>query len=181
MMRRIIGLLCMLLLGSVQANAPLSEMRQELGDSVISAKITAKYTENRLLNPLKIGVTTDKGVVTLSGHVKSRKAFVEALRLAVNTQGVRQVDTEALHIKKVNTSLTDAFITAKVEAAVLKAKVLDDDSIPLVGINAHTKNGVVTLTGVLSNDEAISALLKRVNHVRGVKKIISELSVVKGQ
>jgi len=177
MIARAIALFLMLMLSSVQASGPLKEFKQEFSDSVISAKITAKYTENHLLNPLKIGVSTNKGIVTLHGHVGSKEAFVEALRLAVNTQGVRQVDTEELHIKKVNTAFTDALITAKVETAVLKAKVLDDESIPLAGINAHTKDGVVTLTGTLPNSEALSALLKRIYTVRGVRRIISHLNI----
>jgi hyperosmotically inducible protein len=73
--------------------------------------------------------------------------------------------------------LSDAYITAKVETAVLKAKILDDESIPIVGINATTKNGVVTLTGVVKNTPSIVAIVKRVSHIRGVKKIISKLQV----
>jgi hyperosmotically inducible protein len=73
--------------------------------------------------------------------------------------------------------LTDAYITAKVETAVLKAKILDDESIPIVGINATTKNGVVTLTGVVKHNASIVAIVKRVSHIRGVKKIISKLQV----
>ena len=90
------------------------------------------------------------------------------------------MDTDSLEIKLVNTTLTDTYITAKVEAAVLKAKVLDDESIPLVGINAKTANGVVTLSGDVKNSTSINAILKRVNAIQGVKKIISELQVNKG-
>jgi hyperosmotically inducible protein len=174
--------LCGILLASIlHANTPLKEIKKDLSDSVISTKITAKFTENLMLNPLKIAVSTENGVVSLRGHVKSKKAFVEALRIAVNTKGVHQVDTDALHIKKVNTAFTDAFITAKVETAVLKAKVLDNEAIPLAGINAHTKNGIVTLSGEVENTAIISDILKRVHKVRGVKKIISHLRIEKSK
>ena len=159
--------------------ADLSEMKQELSDSVITAKITAKFTKDRSLNPLKISVTTDHGAVTLKGHVKNSEAFVEALRLTAATKGVISVDTDDLDIKRVNTVFTDAYITTKVEAAVLKAKVLDDESIPLVGINATTTNGVVTLTGNVIQYKSVNAILNRVNAVRGVKKIVSSLHVQK--
>lgn len=95
------------------------------------------------------------------------------------TKGVKEVDTDELIIKQVNTAFTDAYITTKVEAAVLKAKVFDDESIPLVGINATTTNGTVTLSGHLKQEKAISAIIKRVAAVRGVKKIISNLEVDK--
>ena len=157
--------------------ADLKEIEQELSDSVITTKITAKYTKNKNLNPLKISVSTQDGVVTLRGHVKDKQAFVEALRLAHTTKGVKYVDTDDLDIKRVNTALTDAYITAKVEAEVLKAKVIDDNSIPIVGINATTTNGIVTLTGTVKKNTSILAIIKRVNTVHGVKKIISNLLV----
>lgn len=157
----------------------LQTIEQGLSDSVITTKITAKYTKNINLNPLKISVSTQHGVVTLRGHVKDKHAFVEALRLAKSTKGVQSVEAEDLEIKRVNTAFTDAYITAKVETAILKAKVLDDEAIPLVGINATTTNGVVTLTGTLKNNQSITAILRRVNAVRGVKKIISQLHTSK--
>lgn len=157
--------------------ADLKELEQELSDSVITTKITTKFTKDKNINPLKIFVSTRDGVVTLHGHVKNKEAFVSALRLTKTTKGVISVDADELEIKQVNTSFTDAYITAKVEAAVLKAKVLDDESIPLVGINATTSNGVVTLSGELKRSESIAPLLKRAQAVKGVKEVVSKLVI----
>ena len=157
----------------------IKTLEHEFSDAVITAKITSKFTENKRLNPLKIMVSTDHGVVMLSGNVKNKKAFVEALRLVKQTQGVQSIDTDRLNIHDVNTSITDAYITAKVEAAVLKAKVLDDESIPLVGINASTSNGVVTLSGNVQNNDCIAPLIKRILLVHGVKQVVSHLHISK--
>ena len=157
----------------------IAELSQEISDSLITTKITTKFTKNVNLNPLKIFVSTEHGVVTLKGYVKNKHAFVEALRLVRATKGVKSVDVDNLEIKRVNTALTDAYITAKVEAAVLKAKVFDDESIPLVGINASTINGIVTLSGHLKNTRSLDTILKRADAVRGVKKIISNLQIDK--
>lgn len=170
--------LVLILWGSLQA-ANLKAIEKDLSDSVITAKITAKITESRNLNPLKISVSTHQGIVSLTGYVKNRDAYVQALRLVNNTKGVKGIRTKDLHIKKVNTVFTDAYITARVEAAVLKAKVLDDESIPLVGINATTTNGVVTLSGTVKKSKSIPAIIKRVSVIHGVKKIISHLQVKK--
>ena len=157
--------------------ADLKIIEEKLSDSVITTKITTKFTKDKHVNPLKISVTTKHGVVTLRGNVKDKEAFVSALRLTKATKGVLSVDAEELEIKQVNTTFTDAYITAKVEAAVLKAKVLDDESIPLVGINATTTNGIVTLSGELKHSKSIPPLLKRALAVRGVKQVISNLRV----
>lgn len=182
-MRALINLILstalVLVVGIAHAEGDLNQIEQTLGDSVITTKITAKFTKDAHLNPLKISVSTQNGVVTLSGHVNDRKAFVQALRLSKNTKGVKTVEIDNLIIKPVNTSITDAYITAKVEAAVLKAKVFDDESIPLVGVNAKTINGVVTLSGNVKQKQSITAIKKRVAAVHGVKQVISHLKVVK--
>lgn len=169
---------CLLLTATtlVHADINLQSIEQKIEDSVITAKIETKYTENKL-NPLKIFVSTHEGIVTLKGHVKDKQALIDALTLAKSTDGVKSVEVDDLEIKQVNTSFTDAYITAKVEAAVLKAKVLDDESIPLVGINAKTNNGEVTLSGNVKENKSILAIIKRVSAVRGVKKIISQLEI----
>lgn len=151
-------------------------LKQSIADSVITAKITAQYTKNPMLNPLKLSVSTNNAVVTLKGFVGNNKAYVEALKLAKSTTGVQHVRATDLFIKEVNTSFTDAYITAKVETAILKAKVFDDESIPLVGINATTSNGVVTLTGNIKKSASINPIIKRVNNIKGVKKIIAHIN-----
>ena len=172
------GLITLLIAFVMNANAAdLKKIEQDLSDSVITTKITTKFAKNKNLNLLKLHVSTEDGVVTLSGHVKDNQAFVDALRLAKSTKGVSSVEVDDLEIKQVNTPFTDAYITAKVETAVLRAKVLDDESIPLVGINASTTNGVVTLSGSVKNSSAIGAILKRAYAVKGVKKIILNLQV----
>lgn len=158
------------------AEAPTS-VGQTLEDSVITTKIKAKFTKNRYLNPLKISVSTNHGVVTLSGFVHDKTAFVEALRLAKNTANVSSLEVDDLVIKETNTAFTDAYITTKVEAAILKAKVFYDESIPLVGVNATTTNGEVTLSGVVKNRKSVVVIIKQVNAIKGVKKIISNLEV----
>jgi len=157
--------------------ADIGSIKQDISDSVITTKITAQFTEYTNLNPLKITATTEDGVVTLKGFVKDKQAFVDALRIAKTTNGVKSVHASGLYIKKVNTAFTDAFITAKVETAVLKAKVLDDETIPLVGINATTTNGVVTLSGNVKSSQSIVAIIKRVTAIHAVKKVITNLKV----
>jgi hyperosmotically inducible periplasmic protein len=166
-----------LIINAGHAHADLKGIEQTWSDSMITTKITAKFTQDRDLNPLKISVSTQHGTVSLTGHVKDNAAFVKALRIAKNTQGVKSVETEELIIKPVNTAITDTYITAKVETAILKAKVFDDESIPLVGISAETSNGTVTLRGKVKNNQSILAIVKWTNKVRGVKKIISNLEV----
>lgn len=179
MRKRILAILFLtnVLITSGYAKSQLHNFKENLSDSLVSTKITAKYTKDHDLNPLKIRVSTQDGVVTIKGHVNDKASYVKALRLAKETKGVKAVEADNLSIKQVNTTFTDAYITAKIETAILKAKVFDDESIPLVGINAQTINGTVTLTGKVKNKQAILTIVKWANKVHGVKKIISRLEV----
>jgi hyperosmotically inducible periplasmic protein len=155
----------------------MDHLEQTWSDTVITTKIKAEFTKNAHLNPLKISVKTHDGAVTLRGHAKNNAAFVAALRIVAHTQGVRAINTSHFDIKAVNSSFKDAYITTKIEAAILETKVFEDDSIPIVGINASTANGVVTLAGTVKNKHSIDVILKRVHHIHGVAKIISHLKI----
>lgn len=165
-------------LSFASAAPELQVVEQKISDSVISTKISAKLTKKGLINPLKMQFSTKQGVVTLRGYVKDKQAFVDVLRIVKTTKGVKAVDTEALFVKPINTPITDAYITAKVEAAILRAKVFDDESIPLVGIQAKTNNGKVVLSGMVKKSSSISFIVKRVHAVRGVKAVESHLTVL---
>jgi hyperosmotically inducible periplasmic protein len=174
-MRFVLNLLLSFIFSLTLAHA--QAFGQELSDSAITSKITQQFSQTPSLNPLTLSIATVEGVVSLQGYVKNKQAFVEALKLVKGTPGVKAVDADELIIKPKDTSLADAYITAKVEAAILRAKVFDDESIPLVGINASTSNGTVTLSGRLKKIRSIGAILKRVSAIHGVKKIISDLQL----
>lgn len=159
----------------------LDVLASKWSDTVITTKIKTQFTKDPNLNPLKISVKTKQGEVTLKGHAKNKKAFVTALRIVTNTRGVRSIDTSNFDIQSVNSSFTDAYITAKIEAAILESKVFDDESIPLVGINTTTTNGIVTLSGTVKHRHSLALILKRIHHIHGVKKIKSHVVVAENQ
>lgn len=63
-------------------------------DQVITSKIKTKIGLNSALNAMRINVDTEKGIVTLSGTVKSQKDADEALQIARETKGVKKVVDE---------------------------------------------------------------------------------------
>lgn len=158
-------------------NAAPIKHTARISDISITKKISTQFEEKLNLTPPKITVTTQQGIVKLTGEVRDKQALVDTFWIARTTPGVKMVDVDDLQIKHHNTMLSDAYITAKVETAVLKAKILDDESIPLVGINASTINGIVTIMGEVKRQESINAILKRAHAIRGVKKIVSNLRV----
>lgn len=59
-------------------------------DARITAAIKAKLVKDRRLSALRISVNTTDGVVTLSGSVDSAEEISQAMKLALDTDGVRE-------------------------------------------------------------------------------------------
>lgn len=145
--------------------------------TLASIKQRIENAPNLSLSTLEFGF--EHGTLLCKGSVNDKYGFAELLRVAYSTPGVQKVNIEGLQIKPQNSVIKDTYITAKAETAVLKAKLLDDESIPLVGINAQTHNGVVTVSGTVSSNKAAIAIVKRITTIKGVKTVISKLNVSK--
>lgn len=64
---------------------------EELDDAAITAAVKTKLAADPEVSATNIDVDTEKGVVTLSGKVKSERARTEAEQLARDTEGVVDV------------------------------------------------------------------------------------------
>jgi len=68
-------------------------------DAAITGKIKAKYAVDRELSAFGISVNTTDGRVTLAGNVSSAKQIGKAMLVALETDGVREVNS-TLQVKK---------------------------------------------------------------------------------
>jgi len=68
-------------------------------DAAITAKIKAKYAIDRDLSAFGISVNTTDGRVTLAGNVTSHQLIGKAMLIALEADGVREVNS-TLQVKK---------------------------------------------------------------------------------
>jgi osmotically-inducible protein OsmY len=61
-------------------------------DAVIIAKIESKIALDPSLSIFKISISSDNGIVKLSGHVNSDSDAAAAVQIAQSTDGVTDVD-----------------------------------------------------------------------------------------
>ena len=72
-----------------------ANIKESVGDTVITTKIVAKCAKDKDVSALKIRVDTDdKGVVTLRGKARSNAEADRAVTIARNTKGVTAVKSE---------------------------------------------------------------------------------------
>jgi osmotically-inducible protein OsmY len=76
-------------------------MASASSDTAITGKIKAKYAIDRDLSAFSISVNTTDGRVTLAGNVTSHQQIGKAMLVALETDGVREVNS-TLQVKKVS-------------------------------------------------------------------------------
>jgi hyperosmotically inducible protein len=147
-----------------------------ISDSAITTKVKATYLGNERLKGSHIKVTTTNGVVTLTGSATGSDAKDAAEELAKGVDGVKSVDDElttasstgSVHkaVAKTERVGSDSWITTKV-----KSEIMADSISKGFKVSVKTVHGVVMLSGVLPNDDAVAHVKDLAGKVEGVKSV----------
>ena len=147
-------------------------------DAGITGLVKTKLAADTKVSAFEINVDTANGVVTLTGNVDSQEAKDEALKLAKETSGVHNVvdmiavRTGSQSAEAPNPNLTlgehidDAGITMRV-----KSRLLEDPVVKGLKIDVDTRNGVVFLTGTVTNDAEKKQAIELAKTTEGVKDV----------
>jgi len=153
-------------------------------DPVITTKVKAQLMANETVRPYKLEVTTNAGVVTITGNIDSQEAKDRALEIAKQTKGVIDVvDMIAVRTasgtgeapdpdRTLGETLDDASITLRV-----KARLLDDPLVKGLKIDVDTREGVVFLTGSVQSPAEKDKAIQLAKDTKGVKDVKVNLSV----
>jgi len=148
---------------------------EQADDHLIASKVKAKFVGDPEINPFNIDVDSVEGVVTLTGRVDDGATRDEAVKLARETDGVRdvidriRVTTEQ---KTVGEHVDDVAITTKI-----KAKLAGDALLNTFNIDVDTNDGVVTLSGRVATAEARETAERIARETQGVKAVHNDLRV----
>jgi osmotically-inducible protein OsmY len=158
-----------------------ANMAQRFDDATLTATIKSKLLWNSVTEGLNIEVSANQGVVTLKGQAKDADAKQLAGSLASNTDGVTEVnnlisvsarDTQAIKeqneaaANSVKEELSDTWITSKVKSSLIYSRTLDG-----LNIKVQTKDGVVSLDGVVANYAEKELAVEIARNIRGVKGV----------
>jgi osmotically-inducible protein OsmY len=153
--------------------------QQEVDDATISAKVKTRLAGDTETSAIKIGVTTVKGVVTLSGVVPTDREKTKAEQVARETEGVTQVvnnitinpDTiGATNVKeRAEEAVNDAAILSKIKTKLVLEKI--------TGTNVDVVDGEVTLKGEVSDEKQVTQAAEIARSTNGVKRVNNQLIV----
>jgi hyperosmotically inducible periplasmic protein len=167
-----------------------------VSDDELEARVQSRFYQNDDLRAHRIDVDVDEGVVKLSGEVDNEARRRQAVSIARNVDGVRDVRDE-LDVKADEARETrpgadrpvardrdqddrdfgdrfdDGWITTKVQAQFY----LDTD---LKGrdIDVTTRDGVVTLSGEVEGERQRQIAISTARETDGVRNVVDELRVV---
>lgn len=146
------------------------KLKQIADDQQLANSIFDKIRANSQLTNSRshIAVTCFNRVILLSGQTTTPSLRQQAGEIAQNTPGVKRVYNE-VSVKGPSSSLTrasDSWITTKIKTQMLATEDLKSGSIKVM-----TENGSVYLLGIVTRDQAETAV-DIARQVSGVQKVV---------
>jgi osmotically-inducible protein OsmY len=119
-----------------------------------------------------VGVTVDKGVVTLRGDIKSFAEKETAARVALGVYGVKAVANDLTVRLGIDRKRTDSDIAQAIVSALRWSTTVPDDK-----ISVAVTDGWVKLSGQVDWDYQRSAATRIVRDLTGVIGVTNDISV----
>jgi osmotically-inducible protein OsmY len=146
-----------------------------ISDTKIQTAIDGLYINNKD-NGVRIfrdiTVTVHEGRVDLTGKVKKPEERVDAVRLAWQAAGVRQVIDDIQVTDQ--SGIIDYGRDVRI-ATVLRTKLLFDAKIRNVNYTVDVENAVIYLMGIAQNQDELDRVLAYARDIEGVKKVVNNV------
>jgi hyperosmotically inducible protein len=143
-------------------------------DETISAKLQAKFLEDKTVHYLDISPLSYEGHVYLVGEYSSTAERDRAIALAKETDGVREVTTFLLPRKIGDTCGTTDNLERKAE---VKKALIEDKSIWSTNVNVEVVQCRVVLLGIVGSQTELDKAVAHAKDVPGVREVKSFLKV----
>jgi hyperosmotically inducible protein len=167
--------------------------RVEIADAEVKNRVEKALRDEPGLKDSSLKVqSVNDGVVLLSGKASSVDDHLQALQIARGIPGVRRVATEVESPDKladreiqrrepaeagarrdIGDTASDMYITS-----ATKLRLMADSRTPALDINVDTREGTVTLFGIVPTAEAKAAAEEDTRKVSGVRRVVNSLQVV---
>ncbi|AEX53704.1 molecular chaperone OsmY [Rahnella aquatilis] len=157
-------------------DSSMKKVDNYMGDSAITAKVKSALVDDKAIKSSDISVTTNSGVVTLSGFVGSQAEAEQAVAAATKVEGVKSV-SDKLHTKDSKDQSVKGYAGDSATTASVKAKLLADDIVPSRNVKVETTDGVVQLSGAVKDQAQSDRAESVAKTVDGVKSVKNDLKV----
>lgn len=152
------------------ASAQDGGIRGAITDNTIRLQIIDFWFKKDLKMFQQLSVTVKEGRALLTGVLPTADMRVEAVRLAWQADGIRQVINEITVNESGEWSapVTDRWISSSI-----KTQIILDKNVQSVNYNIETANGVVYVMGVAQDEQELERVLNYARNMRNVKKVVN--------
>lgn len=139
----------------------------KIRDKEIEGWIAERFTQSNHDEIKQLGCRVSRGIVTLLGHVETQNTERLAKKIASQVRGVKEIRSEIHFFEK---GVDDATLVNRVEDALVASPWVNAHE-----IKTSVRNGLVTLTGLVDNQEEMEWAVETAYQVAGVKAVVSEI------
>lgn len=163
------------IVGGAAAGAGVSAAQERgMGGAVDDAKIRAEINHLWLQHDHKmyvdVGLTITEGRVLLTGKVEKPETRVDAVRLAWQAAGVREVINE---IQVTDQSSLMDYGRDVIIANTLRSKLLLDSEVKSINYSVDVVNRVVYLMGIAQDAAELERVIAHARNISYVNRVIS--------
>ena len=152
----------------------IAEGDKSLGTAVDDATIKLNISRKLLISDNNLFVNIDTsvvaGMVLLTGIVANQESRIEAIKVAWEVNGVKEVinEIEVGDKASIKEYANDVWITTQIKALAAK-----DIGLRSISYNVETIKGKVFLAGITSRPEQLESLVIISKSVKGVKEVVN--------
>jgi osmotically-inducible protein OsmY len=146
-------------------------LKGAVSDTVIRAQINDAWFKRDVDMYREVNLDVYEGRVLLTGAVPNQKARADAVRLAREVQGVRDVIDEIQPDGATITDIArDTWITTQ-----LRSQMTFDKQVQSINYSIVTVNGAVYLIGIAQDQAELDRVLNMARRLASVKRVVSHV------
>jgi osmotically-inducible protein OsmY len=152
------------------ASAKEGGVRGAITDTAIKARINDLWFKRDVDMFTKLSLTVENGRVLITGVVQSPEEKLEAVKLAWQARGVKQIINEIQvdQPKTIGAYANDTWI-----ASQLRTRLILDPDIQSINYSIDTVKGIVYLMGVAQSQDELNRVVRVARKIKGVKQVVS--------
>ncbi|WP_037457606.1 BON domain-containing protein [Skermanella stibiiresistens] len=139
-------------------------------DTEIKAQINHYWIQHSVEMHARLSTNVNQGTVLLTGRAKDPEERLDAVRLAWQAEGVREVINEI--VVDDQSTLTDSARDSWISAQ-MRGKLLFDRSVSSINYSIETVNGVVYLMGNARDPAELERVTGHARSIPYVKRVVS--------
>ena len=145
-------------------------IKEAISDGMIDAGINKEFLNHDINMFLNVEIEVVEGRVLLTGSVKKPKHRLDAIKIAWKVLGVREVINEIDVTEK--GGIKQYLIDVKIKTQI-RYKILADKEVSSINYNFEVVNGNVYIIGIAENKKELKKLVKHINTIGGVLKVVN--------